>query len=46
MNEKSKEKIQLFKEQYPEETLIVIGKEEYNRMKDTYEDLIPNWEKK
>jgi hypothetical protein len=44
MNEKSKKQIKLFKEQYPNETLIVIGKEEYKRMAETYKDLIPNWE--
>jgi hypothetical protein len=38
------EKITLFREQYPNEILIVIGPEEYKRFKESYKDLIPNWE--
>jgi hypothetical protein len=44
MDDVAKKTIKIFRKQYPNEILIVIGKEEYGRMRDTYKDLIPNWE--
>jgi hypothetical protein len=44
MDKLSAEKIQLFKEQYPDEILIVIGLEKYRALKETYKYLISNWE--
>lgn len=34
----------LFKKLYPEETLILILKEDYKRLEKAYSQLIPNWE--
>lgn len=42
---KGAEKIRLFKEQYPQISLQIIGRPEYNALKKQYQFLIENWEK-
>lgn len=44
MRPEAQEKINLFKEQYPDETLILIDREKYKQMQTNYKSLIPNWE--
>jgi uncharacterized Zn-finger protein len=42
--EGDKEKVRLFREQYPEEKLDIVGEHEYRALEKKYKPLIKNWE--
>lgn len=45
MRPEDREKIELFKQQYCEESFILVDAIKYNQLKSRYKKLIPNWEK-
>lgn len=44
LDDASKVKIKRFRKFYPEETLVIIGKDEYKAIKDLYAEVIAEWE--
>lgn len=44
MDRASKLKLKRFREHYPDERMVVVGYDEYNKIKDELGKMIPNWE--